>query len=86
MAVKHLIEGTRMAIGLQPVEAPLAWDKIGISNRLLILQETISREKIRIGARVRHKIIYGTWEQLTVKMQDMLYRTDWIAVINKSYL
>lgn len=86
MPIKHLIDGTKMVLGLQPVAAPIQWDSIGVSNRILILKETISREKVRIKSRLRHKIIYGRWIDLGKKTQDMLYLTDWISVINKSYL
>lgn len=64
-------------------EKPIEWDLLNAAQRDWITKAT----EVRIGKafppRLRDKIVYGSFFQLSERSRNQLYATDWKAVLLK---
>lgn len=64
-------------------EKPIGWDSLNASQRDWITKAT----EVRLGKvfppRLRDKILYGSWFQLSETMRKHLYATNWRDVLRK---
>jgi hypothetical protein len=64
----------------QNANVQLRWDALTVEQRLAIVDATAAREG-RISARLKHKLIYGRWDDLGKQSQDAVYRTNWFSAL-----
>ena len=60
----------------QTKNTTLYWDALTVEQRIQVVK-VLQLHHARFGPRVKHKLIYGKWDNLTKSLQDELFQLGW---------